>query len=564
MRFVQRLAATAVALALCTAIAHAQAADPAAKVDALFAEFEKPDSPGYVVAVVKDGRVVHAKGYGMADLERNVHLSPQSVLDIGSTSKQFSAACLFLLARQGKLSLDDDVRKLLPEMRDYGTPVTIRHLIHHTSGVRDYLTLMAIAGQSGANDYPDAYVVDLIARQRELNFKPGDEFLYSNSGYFLMSEIVRRASGMPLSAYAEKHIFGPLGMKNTHFHDDTSVIVKNRAIGYSPKDGGGWAIDMSIFHVVGDGGVLTTVEDLAIWDRNFYDSKLEGGRELIDAMQVVGTLNGGAKLDYAAGLFVGNHRGLKAVRHGGAWVGYRAEMLRFPDERLTVICLANHGTANPSQMAERVAEIYLGAKLGPAPGAAAGTARPVDAKPVALAPEALKAREGLYRDTAAGTFRRLAVRDGKLFYVRSPESASELVPVAADRFVMANVPNHAEVAFPAVAAGARARMTVTVDGGKPSVFEAVDAVAPSAAELADLAGTYYSEEVDAILRVKVEGGALFVADRYDPAGARLEPTVRDEFSGPGISVAFKRDAAGRVAGLAVGAGRVRNIGFVRR
>lgn len=565
MSFIQRFVAVAVVLLLCAAPVVAQAPDPslAAKVDALFAEFEKPDSPGYVVAIVKDGRVVHAKGYGMADLERNVRLSPQSVLDIGSTSKQFSAACILLLARQGKLSLDDDVRKLLPEMRDYGTPVTIRHLLHHTSGIRDYLTLMAIAGQSGANDYPDAYVVDIIARQRELNFKPGDEHLYSNSGYFLMSEIVRRASGMSLREYAEKHLFGPLGMKSTHFHDDTSMIVKNRAIGYAPKPEGGWALDMSIFHVVGDGGVLTTVEDLALWDRVFYDFKIEGGLEIVEQLQTTAVLNSGEKLEYAAGLVVGAHRGLKTVRHGGAWAGYRAEMLRFPGERLTVICLANHGTANPSRMAERVAALYLGEKLGPAPGAP--TAPPADAKPVALAPEALKAREGLYRDTTTGGFRRIAVHDGKLVYVRGPGgNQSALVPLAADRFVMADVPAHVEVIFPAVAAGARARMSVSTNGGKPSVFEAVDAATPTAADLAGYAGGYYSEEVDAIVRVKAEGGALLVADRYDPKGEPLEPTVRDEFTGPGISVAFKRDASGRVTGLTIGAGRVRNIGFVRR
>ena len=558
----RRLVAIALALVVLAPAAFAQVADAgaAAKVDALFAELDKPDSPGYVVAVVKDGAVVHAKGYGMADLERGVRLSPQSVLDIGSTSKQFTAACILMLAREGKLSLDDDIRKHLPEMRDYGAPVTVRHLLHHTSGIRDYLTLMAVAGQSAANDYPDAQVVELIARQRELNFRPGDEHLYSNSGYFLMSEIVRRASGMSLREYAEKHLFAPLGMKSTHFHDDTSMVVKNRAVGYAPRPGGGFALDMSIFHVVGDGGVMTTVEDLAVWDRQFYDPKLEGGRELVAQLQSQGVLNSGEKLDYAAGLVVGSHRGLRTVRHGGAWAGYRSDMLRFPDERLTVICLANFAAAAPSQMAERVAEVYLAGKLAPA----AAAPKPAEVQAIALAPEALKAREGLYRDTANGSFRALAVRDGKLVFLRGPSGPRELVPVAADRFVMAGVPVHVEVAFPAVAAGARARMTVTVGGGKPSTLEAVDAASPTPDQLAEYEGTYYSEELDSIVRVKVANGALHVASRYDPNGMPLEAAVRDEFSQRGFSVTFKRDAGGRVAGLAVGAGRVRNIGFVRR
>jgi CubicO group peptidase (beta-lactamase class C family) len=558
----RRLVAIALALVVLAPAAFAQAADAgaAAKVDALFAAFDKPDSPGYVVAVVKDGAVVHAKGYGMADLERGVRLSPQSVLDIGSTSKQFTAACILMLAREGKLSLDDDVRKHLPEMRDYGAPVTVRHLLHHTSGIRDYLTLMAVAGQSAANDYPDAQVVDLIGRQRELNFRPGDEHLYSNSGYFLMSEIVRRASGMSLREYAEKRIFAPLGMKSTHFHDDTAMVVKNRAIGYAPRSDGGFALDMSIFHVVGDGGVMTTVEDLALWDRQFYDPTLEGGREIVERLQSPGVLNSGEKLDYAAGLVVGSHRGLRTVRHGGAWAGYRSDMVRFPDERLTVICLANFAAAAPSQMAERVAEIYLAGKLAPA----AAAPKPADVQAIALAPEALKAREGLYRDTANGSFRAIAVRDGKLVFLRGPSGPRELVAIAADRFVMAGVPVRVEVAFPAVAAGARARMTVTVEGGKPSTLEAVDAASPTPDQLAEYAGTYYSEELDAIVRVKVANGTLHVASRYDPNGMPLEAAVRDEFSQRGFSVTFKRDAGGRVTGLAVGAGRVRNIGFVRR
>jgi len=307
----------------------APAAELEKRVDALFTEWDKPDSPGCALGVIRDGKFVYRHGYGMADLEYGIPITSESVFRIGSTSKQFTAMCLALLEEEDKLSLDDSLRQFLPEMPGYADEITLRHLIHHTSGIRDYLTLWEIAGDREDDYLVDGEVVDLLARQRELNFAPGDEHLYSNSGYFLLSQVVLRATGQTLAAYAAEHIFKPLGMTATHFHDDHTAIVKNRAAGYAPTDGGGFRISMTTLDMCGDGGVFTTVDDLLLWDGSFYNNRLgKGGQALIDKVLTPGVLNSGKRLDYSFGLGLGTYKGLKTVSHGGAFVGYRADIIR--------------------------------------------------------------------------------------------------------------------------------------------------------------------------------------------------------------------------------------------
>jgi CubicO group peptidase (beta-lactamase class C family) len=276
----------------------------------------------------------------MANLEHNIPISSTTVFRIASTSKQFTATCVILLAEQGKLSLNDDVRKYLSEMPEYESPITIRHLIHHTSGIRDYLELIELAGMSDHDYYTDEEALEMLTRQKELNFKPGDEYLYSNSGYLLLSIIVQRGSGKSLHEFAEEHIFKPLGMRNTHFHDDHRMIVKNRAAGYSPRENDGYQIRMTTLDIVGDGGVFTTIEDLFLWDQNFYHNRL-GEKNLISQLLTPGMLNNGEKLNYAFGLAVSDYRGLRLISHGGSFAGFRAQMIRFPEQKLSVICLAN-------------------------------------------------------------------------------------------------------------------------------------------------------------------------------------------------------------------------------
>jgi len=330
------------------------------KVDELFKEWDTIDSPGAAVGIFKDGKIAYARGYGLANLDHSIPISPQTVFRVGSVSKQFTAMCIALLIEQGKISLDYDMRKYLPEMHEFDPPVTIRQMIHHTSGIRDYLVLQGLAGRSDGYFYTSREVVDLISRQKNLNFKPGSKYSYSNSGYFLLAEIVGRVSGMKTSDYARKFIFEPLGMNHTHFHDNPKMVVKNRASGYMPLDGDGFKIHMTQLNMIGDGGIFTSVEDFFKWDQNFYANKLgQGTQDLIRMILTRGRLNDGREMNYAFGLVISRYRGLRTVSHGGFFVGFKAHYLQFPDHRFSVVILSNLGSFNPGMIAQSIADVYL-------------------------------------------------------------------------------------------------------------------------------------------------------------------------------------------------------------
>jgi len=405
------------------------------RVDRIFAAYDRTDSPGCAVGVYRDGRAVLARGYGMANLELNVALSPQSVFDIGSTSKQFTATSVVLLAQQGKLSLDDDIRKYIPELPNYGKTITIRHILTHTSGIRDYLTLWGLVGVDDADLTTEDDALQLIVRQRELNFMPGEQWLYSNSGFFLASVIVKRVSGKSLAQFAEEQIFRPLGMTHTRYNDDHMAVIPNRATGYDSRPGGGFATAMSNFEQTGDGAVQTSIEDLIKWDENFYHPTV-GGDALLKALQTVAVLNDGKTQTYALGLTVDSYRGLHTVSHGGSWAGYRAELMRFPDQHFSVATLCNLAGTNPTMLSRRVAEVFLGDKMTAADAVtAAGQGRP-QATPATWFPTAaeLGAFAGTYYSPELETTYMLRVENGKLLLVRRREAPVQLTPISADSF----------------------------------------------------------------------------------------------------------------------------------
>jgi CubicO group peptidase (beta-lactamase class C family) len=423
------------------AAALAQQGEPdsaalAPRVDSIFSEYDRTDSPGCALGVIRDGELIYARGYGMANLDLGVAITPASVFRIGSTSKQFTAAAVVLASQDGALSLDDDIRKYLPELPDYAKEISIRDLLHHTSGIRDYLGLMDLAGFRSDDWYSEEEVVAMVARQRATNFEPGSQHLYSNSGYFLISQIIVRATGLTLREYAQKHIFRPLGMTHTHFHDDHKEIVANRASGYQPVRGGGFRISMTTLDMVGDGGVFTTVEDLLLWDRNFYEPRV-GGDEFLRTMLRRGVLTGGDTLSYALGLGHAVYRGLPTVRHGGAWVGFRAQMIRFPDQRFSVICLCNLATANPTDLAEGVADVYLADLLEPVEEREGRSDRRSETE-AAEAPEysaaELAAFAGTYYSDELGSEYRIYAEDGELKVQRGRGEPISLRPTGADEF----------------------------------------------------------------------------------------------------------------------------------
>jgi CubicO group peptidase (beta-lactamase class C family) len=338
---------------------HASIREVAARdIDEIFAPWDKPGSPGAALAILHDGRIVYERGYGRANLEHDIPITPETVFYVGSVSKQFAAAAVSLLARQGKLGLDNHVRKYVPELPGYADAITIRQLIHHTSGLRDYLELRSLAGEAPDDVFGDADVLALITKQKALNFSSGSEHLYSNSGYFLLSVIVKRVAGKTLRQFTAENIFEPLGMKSAQFRDDHARLIQKRADGYAPVAGGRFRLSNPNFDVVGAGGVFMAVRDFLAWDENFYQPKV-GDQDWITALQTPGKLNHGAMLTYAFGLTVRSYRGVRLVEHAGAYGGFRAHAVRFPAHHFSIVCFTNLATMNPSQLSMRVASLYL-------------------------------------------------------------------------------------------------------------------------------------------------------------------------------------------------------------
>ena len=409
-------ALTAICFLLSSVVAgHAAVSDEksAAAVDEVFSDLTKPGSPGCALAVYRDGKIIYAKGYGLANIEENVAITPQSVFDIGSTSKQFTAASILLLEKQGKLSVNDDVRKFLPELPNYGQKITILQLLNHTSGLRDYLTLFELAGINIDSVTTDGDALALITRQKALNFAPGADWLYSNSGFFLLSVIVQRASGKTLRNFAAENIFAPLEMAHTQYRDNHAALIGNRALAYDEQENkSGYKLNISYFEQTGDGAVHTSVEDLQKWDENFYSPRV-GGKEFLAEIQERGKLSGGKVLEYAKGLFIQDYRGLHTVSHGGAWGGYRAELLRFPDQHFSVACLCNLGNAGPSRRARQVADIYLGNLMKPRENKSQESENKEKSE-VTIGADQLRDYSGEYWSEELGVIYRLGVADGRI------------------------------------------------------------------------------------------------------------------------------------------------------
>lgn len=439
---------------------------PPATIDQVFARWTA-ESPGCAVGVAQDGTSVLERAYGMADLEHDVPNRPDTIFEAGSVSKQFTAAAVLLLARDGKLSLEDPVRKYVPELPDYGPPLLIRHMLNHMSGLRDWGSVASIAGWPRTTRvYTHAHVLDIVSRQKALNFTPGTRYSYSNSGYNLAAMIVSRVSGTPFAAFSQERLFKPLGMTRTSWRDDFTRIVKGRAIAYQVS-GSGYSQEMPFENVHGNGGLLTTVGDLLRWNENFEHPKV-GDAGFVRRQQEPGVFNDGKAGSYALGLVVGEYKGVREVGHSGSTAGYRAHLVRYPDQRVSVAVLCNVSSGTATQYAHAVADIYLGSAI----------------------------------TTAA-----------------APAAPQRQLP--------------------------------------PASFK------PTAAQLESYAGTYSSDEAEAVFTIVVEGESLVLKRRPD-ARITLRPTVDDTFNaGSGIgTVKFLRTGA-HVTGLSVSQDRVFDLRFTR-
>ena len=528
--------------------------------DSVFQRFDRTDSPGCALGVYQDGRIQYARGYGMASLEHGVALSPRSVLDVGSISKQFTAMAMLMLQKEGKLSIDDPIRKYIPEMPPYADRITLRRALSQTSGLRDLYTMMGQTGRTFAGDTVDALRV--ITRSAEPNYEPGARYLYTNSGWILAAQIVYRLTGKTLAQFAEERIFAPLGMHDTRYHADVTTIIPNGAEGYAPRPGGGFRVARSTYDgaIVGAGAVHTSVEDFLRWLNN-YDSATIGGRDIIETMTTATKLNdgspatSGATQAYAVGLSVGTMRGLRTISHGGSWAGYRGHFIRFPDQRFAVATFCNLTTSGPDSLARKVAGIYLGDRMKPDADRAWRTA-------LASAPQRdlpagnLRPLAGVWRNVERGEVRRTRLVGDTLFSVGGGER-TQMVPLDGGRF---RVGSGTEIGFEGDAA-APSRMLVRT-AGDTVTFTRADTAALSPAKLAEYAGDYRSDEVEATHTWKVEKGQLvsYVNNRRQGV---LEPSYADGFTRGGSVIDVQRDARGRITGFVVEAGRVRHLRFTR-
>lgn len=532
--------ARAVSLVLCLlpCLAAAQTPDPA-KIDEIFAEVNSKETPGCTVAVAEKGSILLSRAYGMADLEHDVPVTPTTIFEAGSVSKQFTAAAVLLLAQQGKLSLTDEVRKHVPELPDYGKPITIDHLIHHSSGLRDWGAVAGIHGwPRGTRIHTHAHMLDIASRQKSLNFEPGAEFSYSNTGYNLLVVIVERVTGQTFAEFTRQQIFEPLGMKHTSWRDDFTRIVKGRAIAYVEEEDG-FHSNMPFENVHGNGGLLTTSEDLLLWNENFTHGKV-GGPAFLEAMQKRGRLNDNRESEYASGLFIGEYGGLPEVSHAGATAGYVAFLTRFPGQRLSVAVLCNRGDRDPEAFAHRVADLYLTGKKAAASAPAT----------IELPEAELAARAGMYRSQRTGNVLRLEMKEGKL---RTNRGAS-IQPLSKSQFLVENgnkldfTPDGVRVHYP---------------DGDTVFFDRVTQANPTAAQLAEYEGEYRSDEAEVTYRLVVQEGKLLMKGRPDTTFT-LMPLYADAFqANAGFLIRFFRKE-GKISELSIGLDRVRDLRFARQ
>jgi CubicO group peptidase (beta-lactamase class C family) len=427
-------------------------------IDAVFSRFTSK-TPGCAVGVFQNGAIAFEKGYGLANIEFDAPITPQTPFIMGSVSKQFTAAAIALLVEQGRLSLSDDIRKYVPELHDYGKKVTIDHLVHHTSGIRDFWALVDLAGMRFDDGYSVGDVVALAARQRNLNFDPGAEYAYSNTGYNLLGVVVRRVTGKTLRQFEAANIFTPLGMTHSHFHDDHNEPVHGRAAAYSPASRGEWKINIWNNDIVGQGGLMTTIEDLQKWDENFYTGKV-GGPAFLARQLERGKLNNDSTLAYAFGLEVGAYRGLPMVEHSGSTGGYRTDLARFPSAHTSVATMCNVSNADAVGLAHRMADVVLAGKFtDPIATISTRATSQQGSADVDLPPADLTAMSGRYYSDELNAAYEL-VRSGSRIVLRRPRAEPDTLHAIGKRTLRGSgITLH-------FASSLTSRVVFTVDNGR--------------------------------------------------------------------------------------------------
>lgn len=531
--------------------------DLSKRIDDIANALGKASEPGFTVAVAKGDKLLFSRGYGSANPEYDIPNSPTTIFHVASVSKQFTAFAIALLADQGKISLNDDIRKYLPELKDFGHKITIKHLVHHNSGLRDQWNLLALAGWRLDDVITKDQVLRLISHQDELNFKPGDEFNYCNTGYTLMAEIVSRVSGKPFPDWCKENIFVPLQMEHTLFYDDHEKIVKNRAYSFQDSPEG---IKKSVLSYANAGAtsLFTTAEDLAKWSNNFYVMKV-GNARVMKQMEERGILNAGDTINYAFGQDISKYKGVKTIAHSGGDAGYRSYLLRFPEQKYSIIVLSNMASFNPGRLAYQIADLAL-------KGVLKEDAKKEEPKKAAaefkVSDALLKLYEGEYQLTP-DMILTLRIDNGKLTGRATGQSSFPLTASSETEFLFD--PAGIRITFPKPVDNS-VNQFVFYQGGSTLVAPRVKPLDPKAVDLAAYVGSYYSPELETSYKIVLKDNTLRAEHiRHDPTD--LRSTGNDAFSTESWfmgKIEFTRDKNSNVSGMNVSSGRVKNVRFLKQ
>jgi CubicO group peptidase (beta-lactamase class C family) len=546
------------ALAICAISRACFAASPdASKIDRIFSQWEKTDSPGMSVVVVKDGAVAYQHGYGCANLEHRIPITPQTVFDVASVAKQFTGLGIAMLVGQGKIGLGDDIRKYLPEVPDFGKAITIANLLHHTSGLRDWPETLTLSGVDGDGPITLDMILEMVRRQRELDFAPGEEHLYSNTGYNLLAAVIAKITGQSFRAWMNRNVFKTLGMRHTQVRDDPAEIISNFADSYAPAGGRNFRRVQSELAAQGSSSLLVSAEDMGKWLLNFETAQA-GGKAAIKLMQQPGKLNNGEKVDYGFGIAMGDYHGSATINHSGSWAGYRSLVLWIPDKRFGIAILANTANADTHALAMKVAALYLGDSSSAETGKSLTKAEPGRAKANPTA------RDPSTWDRFAGTYR---LGPGWLLSITSEKDQLIAQATNEDKFRMRAV---SDTTFFVDGYGAAVEFVPESSGAVTHLlYRGINAPKLSLPELtpdrlANYAGDYWSEELQILGRVEIHDGKLALHDRSG-AWIFFLPTGANRFDADrgGFSFQFDWDSNAKPTEVKVSGGRVRNLRYKR-
>ena len=549
-------------------MAQAPSTLSAQEIDRLFEQYTSGNSPGYALGIVENGALIYSKGYGMANLDYDIPLTDTSAFYIGSMAKQFTAAALLILESSGKIDFSKPVRHYLPDFPEFEKEITIEHLLHHTSGIRETNSLQLFQGIDAQFEQPfdtdDLY--QLIIDQKSLNFQPGEEFRYSSGGYAVLAKLIESISKQPLRNFMETHIFQPLGMRHTFVCDNHNEIIKNRVVSYWPVNNGTYERRSQVFDAYGDGGIITTVKDLAKWDQAFY-SGLPGIKDFASKMYQKGRLNNGQEIEYARALQVRTYKGHQMVTHNGGMLGFRVDMVRFPGLNTSFILLGNSAYLDPTGTILKLADIYLAKDLKythPTPELALEA-------PYSIPSKALAAFTGHYWTDEMNYFRNISIRNDSLFLDSgNPDYGLYLYPISPNIFTIPGyyIDNHLHFQ-PAV----DEKALIANFGGTRRTFRKFDPAPPeNLDELKAYAGHYYSAELLTNYLLVIKAEKLFLQINHNKP-FQIYPVPSDRnvvWNGKKMvwigfgEIKFTFDDKGKTNGLIIGDGRVSGVKFEKR